>query len=241
MKKKTFFFVYSIQMQKNIKTDYYGHRQRLRQRFEQAGSAGMHGYELIEILLTYCIKQKDVKPVAKQLMKKFQNISNILDADRNELMKIKGLGEYSITLIRLIKEFCAKYFENKLIKKNVLSSPAAVIKFARVRISSLAHETMMVIFLNTRNEVIHHHLIHEGTIDQVIIYPRQIIEKTLYYHASGLILIHNHPTGSSQPSREDRHLTEKLKELLQQLDILLLDHIIVTKEAYYSFKENNIL
>lgn len=219
------------------KPHYLEHRKRLRERFQRAGAEGLHDYELLELLLTYAIPRRDVKEPAKMLLKRFGGLSGVLDASQRELAETEGLGPISATLIRLIKELCAAYLAERMKDRNVLSAPQAVVDFARVKLAGLPHEAFMVIYLNTKNEVIEHEIIHEGTVDRAVVYPRRVIESALAHHAAGLILAHNHPSGHPEPSEEDKRLTRAVTEAVRPIDIHVVDHIIVGKDGYFSFRE----
>ena len=99
----------------------------------------------------------------------------------------------------------------------------------------------MVIYLNVKNEVIEHEVLHEGTLDRAIIYPRTVVESALIHHAASLILIHNHPSGHPEPSQDDRRLTRSIVEAARTLEIRIVDHIIVGRDGYFSFIENSLL
>jgi DNA repair protein RadC len=223
------------------KPHYLEHRKRLRERFNKGGSEGFHDYELLELLLTYAIPRKDVKPMAKDLINRFGSLSGVLDANEQDLEKISGAGPISVTLIRLVKELCGAYLGEKIKGRDILSSPQAVVDFARMKLSGLPHETFMVIYLNTKNEVLKYEMTQEGTVDRAVVYPRRIIEGALAHHASSLILIHNHPSGHHHPSEEDKLLTRNIVEAVRPLDLRILDHIVVGKDGYFSFKENKLL
>jgi len=223
------------------KSHYAGHRERLRERFQKAGIEGLHDYELLELLLTYAIPRKDVKPVAKDLMKRFKSLSGVLDAAQKELEEVPDVGPASATLIRLVKELCGAYLAERMKHRDVLSSPQAVVDFARVKLAGLPHEAFMVIYVNAKNEVIEHELIHEGTVDRAVIYPRRILEGALAHHAAGLILTHNHPSGHPEPSEEDKRLTRAMVEAARALEIRVVDHIVIGKDDYFSFVEKHLL
>lgn len=222
------------------KPHYLGHRERLREKFQKAGAAGLHDYEMLELLLTYALPRKDVKPIAKALLDRFGGFAGVLDASQRELEEAEGLGPISATLIRLVKELSAVYLAERMKERDVLSSPQAVVDFARAKLADLPHEAFMVVYLNTKNEVIEHEVIHEGTIDRAVVYPRRIIESALHHHAAGLILVHNHPSGHPEPSTEDQRLTRAIAEAARTVDIRVLDHIIVGKSDYFSFREHRI-
>jgi len=221
--------------------DYIEHRKRLREKFLKAGAEGFHDYELLELLLTFAIPRVDVKPAAKALMKRFGTLNAVLDATQSELQSVSGMGPTSAVLIRLVKELFAAYLAERMEGKDVLSSPSAVVDFARVKLAGLPHEAFMVIYLNVKNRVIDHEVLQEGTVDRAIVYPREIIKAALTHKATGLLLSHNHPSGDPEPSQEDKHLTRSVIEAARTVEIKVLDHIIVGKNGYFSFQENRLL
>lgn len=223
------------------KPHYVGHRERLRERFRKTGSEGFHDYELLELLLTYGIPRKDVKPIAKELIKRFGSVAGVLDASEKDLLGVPGMGPISSALLKIIKELCWVYLGEKMKHRDVLSSPQAVFDFVRMRLSGASNEVFMVIYLNTKNEVIDYEIVQEGTIDRAVVFPRKILEHALSNHASGLILVHNHPSGHKEPSREDKLLTQSIIEASRSLDLRILDHIVVGKDGCFSFMENNLL
>jgi len=223
------------------KPHYIEHRKRLRERFQKAGAEGLQDYELLELLLTYAVPRRDVKPIAKSLINRFGGLSGVLDANQKELEEVAGLGSVSATLLRLVKELCIAYLAERMKQRDVLSSPRLVVDFARLKLSGLPHEAFMAVYLNVRNEVIDYEILIEGTVDSVVIYPRRIIESALSNHATALILVHNHPSGHPEPSEEDKHITRAISQAARTLDIRVLDHIIVGKDGYFSFMEGGLL
>jgi DNA repair protein RadC len=226
----------------SAKTPHYlEHRRRLRERFGMAGTEGMHDYESLELLLTYAIPRVDVKPLAKDLIRRFGSLSGVVDADRRELESVRGIGAQSAVLIRLVKELCVAYMAERMQGRDLLSDPKAVVDFARIKLAGLPHENFLVIFLNVKNEVLDYESVHEGTVDRAVVYPRRIIEAALARHAAGIILVHNHPSGHPEPSAEDAHLTRAVQEAGRALDIRVLDHVVVGRDGHYSFAEENLL
>lgn len=220
---------------------YTDHRKRLRERFQKAGAEGLHGYELLELLLTYAIPRKDVKPLAKSLIRRFGSLSGVLDASQRELEEIPEMGPTSATLIRVTKELFGAYLVERMMHRDLLTSPQAAVEFARVKLAGHPHEAFMVLYLNTKNEVIEYESVHEGTVDRAVVYPRRIIESALAHHAAGLILVHNHPSGHPEPSEEDKHLTRAVAEAARTMDIRVVDHVVVGKHDYVSFVEEGLL
>ncbi|MBE0479060.1 DNA repair protein RadC, partial [Candidatus Aerophobetes bacterium] len=191
--------------------------------------------------LTYCIPRKDTKPMAKELIKKFGSFSGVFDVSLKELEDTPGVGLSSAVLIKLVKEIFCAYLAERMRKKDLLSSPQLAVDFARVKLAGLSHEAFMVIYLTTKNEVIECEIIHEGTVDRAIIYPRRVVESALIHHASGVLLVHNHPSGHPDPSDEDKKITRTISQAAQTVDIKVIDHIIVGKGGYCSFVEKNLI
>jgi len=228
-------------MGEEFQLHYFGHRERLRERFQRVGSEGLCDYELLELLLTYSIPRKDVKPLAKRLVKQFGSFGGVFDASLEELKSVPGIGQQSAVLIKLVKEIFCVYLLEEMRKKDLVSSPQAAVNFARVRLTGLFYEAFMVIYLNTKNEVIDYEIIHEGTVDKAFVYPRRIIESALSHHASGVIIVHNHPSGHPEASGDDKRITRTIAAAAQIVDVKLIDHIIVGKNGYFSFVEKNLM
>ena len=218
-----------------------GHRQRLKEKFRRTAGEGLHDYELLELLLTYSLPRRDVKPLAKELISRFESLAGVLDASPEDLEKVKGMGMSPAVLVKLTKHLSERYLAAEMKSKDALSSPQSVLAFARTKMAGLPNEAFLCIYLNTKNEVLRYGTINQGTVDKAAVYPRRIIEEALNLHAAGLILVHNHPSGHCQPSPEDRQLTDSITNVAKTLDIRVLDHLIVGRLGYYSFAENKLL
>ncbi len=220
---------------------YLMHRERLRERYLNSGVDGFADYELIELLLTYSIPRKDVKPTAKRLIKKFGSLAGVFDADIGDIREVKGIGKLSAIQIKLLRDLCTKYLEGRMILSDVMSNPSAVYEFSRARIGGKPVELFMIIFVNAKNEVTGHEIIGEGSVDNVAVYPRKIIKSAIERNASGLILVHNHPSGHPEPSDSDRELTREIIAASGTLELRVLDHLIVTRNDYYSFMDRGLI
>lgn len=218
-----------------------GHRSRLREKYVKSGADSFLDYELMELLLTYAIPQKDVKPIAKELFRKFHSFSGIIDAPLAEIRKVPGLGDTSSILVKLVRDISSAYLAARMREQDILTSPDSVTNFARMKLSGHEDESFMVIYLNTKNHVSDYEIIQTGTIDRAVIYPRNLIKKSLASNASGLIIVHNHPSGICDPSEEDKTLTMAIKNAVEAVNIRFLDHLIVGKAGYFSFFENGLL
>ncbi len=222
------------------KPDYIEHRKRLRGKFLRAGGAALNDYELLELLLTYAIPRKDVKGVAKELLKRFKCMAGVLNASVEELKQIDGVGESSAVLFQLVRELYSKWSHEKLTPEDLFSSPAKAAEFAKSKLAHLKDEAMLAIYVNSKNRICGFARISEGTIDHAVVYPRKIVKLAFEHNASGIILAHNHPSGECQPSSDDILLTENVKKAAIPLDLRVLDHIIVGSSGYFSFVENSV-
>jgi DNA repair protein RadC len=222
--------------------DYKGHRQRLLNKFLSSGLEAFADYEILELALGYALPRKDVKPIAKELLRKFGSLKSVADAEIAELIKIKGLKNYSAALLKLLKLFAVKYCGLEVKEKESLSSPDEVVNYLKARLSGETKEKFHAVFLNCANKVLNFTEISEGTINKSAVFPREIAEKALSSKAVSVIISHNHPAGTITPSQSDISATQSVKKALKTLDIELLDHIIISSSGkHLSFKEYGIL
>jgi DNA repair protein RadC len=219
------------------KPHYIDHRKRIKERFLEIGLQSFRDYEVLELILTYAINQKDLKPVAKELLTRFKSFQGVLEAPVNEIMKAKGIGKHSAILIKLFRECSDYYLKENIKKREVVSSPSDLIKYIKSSMAYLGDEQFRVIFLNSKNEITHEKIVQEGTVDQTAVYPRKVIELALKQKAVALIFVHNHPSGNPTPSDHDRKLTDELIKAAGTFQIKVHDHVIIGKNGYYSFKE----
>ncbi len=224
-----------------MNTSYIEHRKRLRERYLKVGIQGFHDYEILELLLTYVIARKDTKNLAKELLKKFKSLSGVLSASAKELSEIKGFGQQSYILFSLVKGIGIEQLNEGLHKVDVLSTPEKVVNFAKLKLADEVKELFMVIYVNSKNHVINYEVENTGTVNHAVVYPREIVVNALKNNATGIILIHNHPSGICNPSQSDKDLTIKIKKAVATVSIKLLDHIIVGKGEAFSFLRKDIL
>ena len=223
------------------KPHYHGHRQRLRNRFLQGGAAALQDYELLELLLTFAIPYSDVKPLAKNLIAHFGSFTQVLDASPQDLMELTGLKEYSAVLIHLVKACSEYYLKEEALKRKPIHSLDALVAYCRTAMGGLKDEQFRVLFLNSQNEIMAEEIVQEGTVDQTVVYPRKVLELALKHKATALILVHNHPSGALKPSAADRELTRALVKAAKSLHITVHDHLIVSRQGYFSLAEHNML
>jgi DNA repair protein RadC len=223
------------------KPHYHGHRQRLRERFRKGGAAALQDYELLELLLTFAIPYSDVKPLAKRLIGHFGSLSLVLDAPAEAIMEVTGLKEYSAVLIKLVKAFAEYYLREDVLTRQQIASLNSLVDYCRTAMGGLKDEQFRILFLNSQNEIIAEEILQEGTVNQTVVYPRKVLELALKHKAVGLILVHNHPSGSLTPSTADRELTRTLVQASKTLNLTVHDHLIITRQGYFSLAEHNLL
>lgn len=223
--------------------DYLGHRARLKQRFMNDEGKSMPDYELIELLLTYVIPRRDVKPIAKNLIRKFGSLSAVLMTKPNDLQEIDGVKESSVVLFKAIKEAARRLAWSELSDgdKPVISNWDAMIDYCRTEMALLDVEEFRAIFLNVKWQVVGEEIMQRGTINQVAIHPREVVKMAMEKKASAVILVHNHPSGDVKPSRADIDMTKQIKIALESIGIALVDHIIIGKNNYNSLKSLQVI
>jgi DNA repair protein RadC len=226
---------------KTEKPHYHGHRQRLRSRFLNGGAGSLQDYELLELLLTFAIPYSDVKPLAKGLIQHFGSFTQVLDASPQDLIDFTGLKEYSATLINLVKACAEYYLKEEALKRKPIHSLDALVAYCRTAMGGLKDEQFRVLFLNSQNEIVAEEIVQEGTVDQTVVYPRKVLELALKHKATALILVHNHPSGNLKPSASDRELTRALVKAAKTLNLTVHDHLIVSRQGYFSLAEHNML
>ncbi len=218
-----------------------GHRHRLKDRFQKAGITGLQDYEVLELLLFYALPQGDVKPRAKELLKRFGSLKNVLDADPEALMEVMGIGPHSSLFFKVVREVSSLYLRQGAELKEQISSTKELIDYCLSAMGGLKDEHFAVIYLNARNKIIKVETIQEGIVNQAVVYPRKVLEKALTNKASAIILVHNHPSGHVRPSDADIRLTRVLQDAARVMDIVLHDHLIVGENRFFSFREEGIL
>jgi DNA repair protein RadC len=218
-----------------------GHRDRLKDRFERAGLSGLQDYEVLELLLFYALPRKDVKPLAKDLMKRFGSLKGVLDAGDEALESVPGIGRKAVLFFRLVRELGSLYLQQRAEEKEQISSTKELIDYCLSSMGGLKDEHFAVIYLNARNKIIRVETIQEGIVNQAVVYPRKVLEKALTHKASAIILVHNHPSGHVRPSDADIRLTRVLQDAARVMDIALHDHLIVGENRFFSFREEGIL
>lgn len=219
-----------------------GHRDRLRKKYLQGGYSAFHEYEILEMFLTYAIPRRDTKPIAKELLERFGDLDGVVSATLDELSQVSGIKENSAIFLKLLGDLSKNLYKGEMKREGVqLKDKSSLLRYLRSEIGFSNREEFRVIFLNNYNILVGSETLFVGTIDKSAVYPREIVEKVLQYRAKGIIFAHNHPSGNLRPSKQDIAITEHMQEVLEMLDIKLLEHIIITKDGYFSFLEEGLI
>lgn len=213
-----------------------GHRDRLRDRFEEAGPASLQDYELLEMLLFYTNRRGDTKGQAKALLARFGSLDEVLRAPPTLLKEVKGVGPSATQLIALVRDLAARTQREVVRQRDVMSSWSAVIDYARTRMAHLPDEEFRILFLDRKNNLLRDEVQGEGTVDHTPVYPRKVIKRALELSASALVLLHNHPSGDPAPSQADIEMTKRIIDLAEPMGITVHDHIIIAGGSHVSLR-----
>ena len=215
---------------------YHGHRERLRERFRNAGPAALSDYGLLEIVLFRAQPRRDMKPLAKELIRKFGSFAEVIFAPEHLLAEVKGLGATTITDLKVIAAAANRVTHGEVKQRTVLSSWQQVIDYCRTAMAFAEREQFRILFLDKRNQLIADEVQQTGTVDHTPVYPREVIRRALELSSTAIILVHNHPSGDPTPSQADIQMTRSIIEIAKPLGIALHDHIIVGRGGHASLK-----
>jgi DNA repair protein RadC len=215
---------------------FHGHRERLKERFREAGHEALPDYELLELILFRSIPRRDVKALAKQLIAKFGSFAEVISAPADRLMEVKGIGETVATDLRLIFAASQRVAKGEVKKKVALGSWSEVIGYCRTAMAFETREQFRILFLDKRNGLIADEVQQTGTVDHTPVYPREVVKRALELSATAVILVHNHPSGDPTPSTADITMTRQIVEIAKPLGILVHDHIIIGRDGHASLK-----
>ncbi|MFN7039080.1 MAG: RadC family protein [Alphaproteobacteria bacterium] len=218
-----------------------GHRQRLRTRLIDSPKGALPDYEVLELILFLAKPRGDTKPLAKELINKFGSFAKVISANSDSLKHIHGVGEAVIAAFRIIQEGAVRLIKEEVINSPILESWKCLIDYCRATMGHIKTEQFRVLYLDRKNMIIADDLQEAGTVDYVPVFPREIIKRALYLEASSIILVHNHPSGNTKPSKADIEITKRIMQIGEMLGISLHDHVIISNKNHYSFKTNGLL
>jgi len=214
-----------------------GHRGRLRDKFMDAGLAGFHDYEVVELLLTLGTPRKDCKDAAKAALEKFGTLQGVMEASVADLCEVKGIGPGNAFGIRLIQAVANRYLKKKVIMTDPLSNSKALFDYLYLTMGGKDRESFKALFLDAKNRVTAAETLFTGTLTASSVYPREVVRAALDRSAAAVIFAHNHPSGDPEPSPADFSITRQLVFACQTMGITVHEHIIIGNNRYYSFAD----
>jgi DNA repair protein RadC len=224
-----------------IAHDGAGHRARLRQKLADSGGDALHDHELIEYLLALAIPRRDTKPLAKALLREFGGIGRLMTADWAQIGRVPGMGDTSIAAIKIVQATALRMLRNEVAAQPVLAGWQALLDYLRADMAYLTVERVRVLHLNSRNMLIRDEHMGDGSIDQAAIYTREVIRRAIDLGSAALILVHNHPSGSPEPSRQDIDVTRQIIDAGKRLGIGVHDHVIIGAQGHVSLRAKGLL
>jgi DNA repair protein RadC len=215
---------------------------RPREKLIERGAAALSDTELLALLLRTGMKGKGVFALAQELVDTFGGIAGLLHTGADDLKRIKGLGgKAKRAELVAVLELARRAMAQQLRVREVFTSPDAVKHFLQLHLSHKGHEVFAVMFLDAQNRLIAMEELFRGTLTQTSVYPREVAVKALHHQAAAVVLAHNHPSGTVQPSRADEALTQTLRAALALIDVRVLDHVIVAPGDALSMAERGLL
>ncbi|MBI4970231.1 MAG: DNA repair protein RadC [Candidatus Omnitrophica bacterium] len=215
--------------------------ERPRERMRRGGTEVLSDAELLSILLRTGVRGKDALSLSRELLSRFGGLRGLLSAQWGELNQIRGLGNAKIASLMSAVEISKRNLKEEIIGKNYCRDPRSVMDYLYSALRDRGREVFKVLFLDKANRILADENLFEGTVDETAVHPREVLRAAFEHNATGIVLIHNHPSGRIMPSREDQEMTRKLQSVCTPVGIKVLDHIIVGDNQYFSFTEQNLL
>ncbi len=218
-----------------------GHRARLRQRLAEGGPDALLDHELVEYLLALAIPRRDTKPLAKQLIARFGSFGALLSADWRDLAQVRELSETSIAALKIAQASALRLLKSEMATRPVLSGWQAVLDYLRADMAHLSVERVRVLHLNARNMLLRDDHMGDGSIDEAAIYTREVVKRAVSLGSTSLILVHNHPSGSPEPSRQDIAVTRQIIDATRPIGVTIHDHIIIGTQGHSSMRAMGLI
>lgn len=213
------------------KHSHYGHRERMRARFQKSGLEDFQSHEILELLLFYALPQKNTNPIAHELIQEFHSLSGVFDADIQDLKQIKGISEYTAVFLKLIPQVCQQYQLDKMREHTVLDSVQKLCDYVKAQLSCHTEERVLLVCLNESLQLLHCETVSKGTTQSTMLDVHRIVECAIRMRSSRVVLAHNHPNAGAEFSDADLFATQQLRRILDSMQIQLLDHIVVGKRG----------
>ncbi|MBF0187291.1 MAG: DNA repair protein RadC [Magnetococcales bacterium] len=223
-------------------TVHKGHRERLRKRFLTSGLEGFEDHQILELLLFYVIPRRDTNEIAHLLLKRFRTLSAVLEAEPQDLESIPGIGSNASAFLNLLPSITRRYLHDRANREQpLIDSPDNAARQIIPLMAGRNEEVFYLLCLDTRNRLLHPSLISRGTVNVAHVHIRHIVEETLRRKAAKVILSHNHPSGTVEPSHSDIFLTQQIQRTLIPIEIDVVDHLIISGEQFLSMARGGLL
>lgn len=213
-----------------------GHRERLRERFAASQPDSFPDYELLELILFRSIPRRDVKRIAKDLIRRFGSFAEVMAAPPARLKEVPGVGESVALDLKIVEAAGRRLARGAVAKRPVLSSWSSVIEYCRAAMAFAEREQFRILFLDKKNQLIADEVQQSGTVDHTPVYPREVVKRALELASTAIILVHNHPSGDPTPSQADITMTQEIVAVAKPLGIHVHDHIIVGRDGHASLR-----
>ena len=213
------------------KHSHAGHRERMRLRFQKSGLESFQPHEILELLLFYALPRVDTNPIAHDLIAEFHSLSGVLDADIQDLKRIKGISENAAIFLKLLPQLCQQYQLDKLREHVALDSTQKLCAYVQAKLSATVEEKVLLLCLDEHLHLLHCETISTGTAQRAALDTHRIVECTIRMRSSRVVLAHNHPQGQAAFSDADLFATQQLRRILDSMQIQLLDHIVLGKQG----------
>ncbi len=212
-----------------------------REKLMSRGPAALSDAEILAIFFRTGTPGKTAVDLARELLRRFESLRGLLEADLSSFSQGKGLGVSKFVQLQAALELGNRYLESTLKRDHALSNPKNTSDYLKTRLRAYPHEVFACLFLDNRHRVVCFEELFTGTIDGASVHPREVVKRALFHNAAAVILAHNHPSGVAEPSQADQNITQRLKEALSLVDIRVLDHIIIGDGETVSFAERGLI
>jgi DNA repair protein RadC len=215
--------------------------ERPRERLLARGADGLSDAELLALLLRTGSGSRDAVQLARDLLGRYSSLRALLDAPVEELVDLEGIGPAKAATMVAAVALAERYLACAVAREEVFSASADVRRYLRHRLGGRPREVFGALFLDAQHRLITFREIFLGTVDSATVHPREVLRETLALNAAAVIFVHNHPSGVAEPSTSDVKITERLRHLLQLIDVRVLDHIVVSGTEAVSMAERGLL
>jgi DNA repair protein RadC len=216
-------------------------QERPRERLVREGAAALSNPELLALLLRVGVRGKSAVELGRDVLQHFGSLHGLFGATLNDFSEVHGLGMAKYAQLQAVMELARRAIGEQLQAGASLSSPELVKRYLRIKLGGQRHESFVVLFVDVKNRLIADKELFRGTLSHTSVYPREVVKAALACNAASVILAHNHPSGTPEPSEADLHLTRSLKQALALVDIRVLDHFVVAGPLVHSFAEHGQL